>query len=83
VVSPEAVSNRVSVRLSGTNVRIHAPGFGFTVKIYICRAKTNVILKGLERGADQKVRKTHISRLSPNFRLPQGGTSQHLQPAMP
>jgi hypothetical protein len=31
-VSPEAVSDRISVRLSCTKVRIHAPGFGFTVK---------------------------------------------------
>jgi hypothetical protein len=46
-VSPEAVSNRVSVRLSGTKVRIHALGFGFTVKTYICRANKNVILDRL------------------------------------
>jgi hypothetical protein len=36
-VSPETVSNRISMRLSCTKVRIHASGFGFAIKTYIYR----------------------------------------------
>jgi hypothetical protein len=35
------------VRLSCTKVCIHVPGFGFTVKAYICRREKNVTLDRL------------------------------------
>jgi hypothetical protein len=41
-VSPEVISNRISMRLSCTKVCIYAPGFGFAVKTYICRNGKNV-----------------------------------------
>jgi hypothetical protein len=46
-VSPEVVSDRISMRLSCMKVRIHAPGFGFTIKAYICRRGKNVTLDRL------------------------------------
>jgi hypothetical protein len=63
-VSPEVVSDRISVHLSCTKVRIHAPGFGFTIKAYICRRGKNVTLDRLGPQADQEAQKTHISWLS-------------------
>jgi hypothetical protein len=47
-VSPEVISDRISMRLSCTKVRIYAPGFGFAVKAYICRSGKNVTLTGME-----------------------------------
>jgi hypothetical protein len=54
-VSPKVVSDRISVRLSCTKVRIHAPGFGFTIKAYICKRGKNVILDRLGAQADQEL----------------------------
>jgi hypothetical protein len=41
-VSPEVVSNRISMRLSCTKVRVYAMGFGFTVEAYISRNRKSV-----------------------------------------
>jgi hypothetical protein len=41
-VSPEVVSNRISMRLSCTKVHVYTTGFGFTVKAYICRNRESV-----------------------------------------
>jgi hypothetical protein len=52
-VSLEVVSDRISVRPSCTKVRIHTPGFDFTIKAYICRRGKNVTLDRLGTQADQ------------------------------
>jgi hypothetical protein len=54
-VSPEIFGDRISVRLSCTKVRIYVPGFGFTIKAYICRRVKNVILDRLGAQADQEL----------------------------
>jgi hypothetical protein len=41
-VSPEIISDRISMHLSRTKVRVYAPGFGLAVKTYICRNGKNV-----------------------------------------
>jgi hypothetical protein len=41
-VSPEVISDRISMRLSHTKVCVYASGFGFAVKTYICRNGKNV-----------------------------------------
>jgi hypothetical protein len=56
-VSPEVISDRISVRLSCTKVRIYAPGFGFAVKAYICRRGKNVISNRHGVQADQELRR--------------------------
>jgi hypothetical protein len=48
-VSPEAISNLISMRLICTKVRVYAPGFGFAVKAYICRNRKKVMTS--EHGA--------------------------------
>jgi hypothetical protein len=54
-ISPEVVSDRISVLLSCTKVSIHAPGFGFTIKAYICIRVKNVTLDRLGPQADQEL----------------------------
>jgi hypothetical protein len=55
-VSPEVFSNRISMRLSCTKVRVYAPGFGFTIEAYICRNRKNVTSSehGSERDQELK-----------------------------
>jgi hypothetical protein len=52
-VSPEVISDRISVCLSCTKVRIYALGFGFAIKAYICRRGKNVILDRLGAQVNQ------------------------------
>jgi hypothetical protein len=54
-VSPEVVSDRISVRLSRTKVRIYVPSFGFAIKAYICRRVKNVILDRFGAQTDQEL----------------------------
>jgi hypothetical protein len=56
-VSPEVISDRISVRLSCTKVRIYAPSFGFAIKAYIYRRVMNVILDRRGAQADQELGK--------------------------
>jgi hypothetical protein len=42
-VSPEVISDQIRMRLSCTKVRVHALGFGFAVKTYICRKRKKII----------------------------------------
>jgi hypothetical protein len=41
-ISPEVVSNRISMRLSCTKVCVHVTGFGLTVEAYICSNRKSV-----------------------------------------
>jgi hypothetical protein len=41
-VSPEVVSDRIRMCLSCSKVRVHAPGFGFAVKTYICMKRKKI-----------------------------------------
>jgi hypothetical protein len=54
-VSPEVISDRISVRLSCTKVRIYTPSFGFAVKAYICTRGKNVILNRHGAQADREL----------------------------
>jgi hypothetical protein len=56
-VSPEAISDRISMYLSCTKVHIHAPGFGFTVKAYMVEEGRMSHSTGVDRKADQKLRR--------------------------
>jgi hypothetical protein len=50
-VSPEVISDRIRMRLSCTKVRVHTPGFGFTIKAYICRKRRKITYD--QQGAKQ------------------------------
>jgi hypothetical protein len=50
-VSPEVISDRIRMHLSCTKVRVHAPGFGFAVKTYICRKRKEITQN--QQGAKQ------------------------------
>jgi hypothetical protein len=41
-VSTEVISDRIRMRLSCKKMCIHAPGFGFAVKAYICRKRRKI-----------------------------------------
>jgi hypothetical protein len=56
-VSPEVISNRISMRLSCTKVRVYAPGFGFAVEAYICRNGKNVTCNEHGAKTDQELRR--------------------------
>jgi hypothetical protein len=43
------------MRLSRTKVRVHAPGFGFAIKAYICRRGKNVTSNRHGAQADQEL----------------------------
>jgi hypothetical protein len=55
LVSPEVISDQISVRLSCTKVRIYASGFGFAVKAYIYRSGKNVTSNRHGAQADQEL----------------------------
>jgi hypothetical protein len=54
-VSPEVISDRISMCLSCTKVRVYALGFGFVVKTYICKNGKNVIFNEHGAQTDQEL----------------------------
>jgi hypothetical protein len=56
-VSPELISDRISMRLSYTKVRVYAPGFGFAVETYICRKRRNITYDEHGAKSDQELKR--------------------------
>jgi hypothetical protein len=54
-VSPEVISDRISMCLSCTKVRVYAPGFGFAIKTYVCRNGNNVTFNEHGAQTDQEL----------------------------